>query len=231
MKSIGEQDKEYVCDIGAPCFQMLSKNELELIKTTKTQVLFRKGDSLTKQGAFASYILFVVNGLCKKYIEGQSGKNLNLSIVTPGEFIGLSSLFTLNKFDYSVMALTDCHVFLVEREVILSVIKRDGDFGVNIVKRDYEQIPALYTKLKGIQFKQMNGRIADALLYLDTLRSSHKDIYSLLTRQDIADFAGITVESAVKIIKSFEKDNLIELVDKDIVIKNRLSLTEISHRG
>ncbi len=231
MKSIGEQEEEFVCDISAPCFKMLSKNELELIKSTKTQVLFRRGDSLTKQGAFASYILFVVNGLCKKYVEGQSGKNLNLAIVTPGEFIGISTLFALNKFEYSVMALTDCHVFLVEREVILSVIKRDGDFGVNIIKRDYEHNSTLYSKLKGIQFKQMNGRIADALLYLDSIKSSHTDLYSLLTRQDIADFAGITVESAVKIIKTFEKDNLIELVDKDIIIKNKLSLAEISLRG
>ncbi len=231
MKSIGEEDKDYVCDINAPCFKMLSKNELELIKSTKTQVLFRRGDSLTKQGAFATYILFVVNGLCKKYIEGQSAKNLNLSIVTPGEFIGLSSLFANNKFEYSVMALTDCHVFLVERDVILSVIKRDGDFGVNIIKRDYEHNSALYSKLKSIHFKQMNGRIADALLYLDSIKSSHPDLYSLLARQDIADFAGITVESAVKIIKTFEKDNLIELVDKDIIIKNRLSLAEISLRG
>ncbi len=231
MKTIGENDKEYICDINAPCFQMLLQNELELIRGSKTQLLFRKGDSLTKQGAFSSYILFVINGLSKKYIEGPSGKNLNLSIVTPGEFIGLSSLFTLNKFEYSVTTVTDCHVILIERDVVLSVIKRNGDFGLNIIKRYCEQNSVLYSRLKGIQFKQMNGRIADSLLYLDSIKERHSDLFTLLTRQDIADFAGITVESAVKIIKSFEKDNLIELIDKDITIKNRQSLSEISLRG
>ena len=80
MKPIIETDQEFICDIQAPCFQMLSPEEAELVKASKTQVLFRKGDNLTKQGAFASYALFVINGLAKQYIEGDSSKNFNLLI-------------------------------------------------------------------------------------------------------------------------------------------------------
>ena len=54
MKTILENDYDFVCDIQAPCFQMLTPEEMELVQGSKTQVLFRKGDNLTKQGAFAS---------------------------------------------------------------------------------------------------------------------------------------------------------------------------------
>src|SRR5664279_578009 len=101
MKPILETDQEFICDIKAPCFQMLSSKEAELVRASKTQVLFRKGDNLTKQGAFASYALFVINGLAKQYIEGDGSKNFNLRIIQPGEFVGLSSVFTKNKFNYS----------------------------------------------------------------------------------------------------------------------------------
>jgi CRP-like cAMP-binding protein len=77
----------------------------------------------------------------------------------------------------------------------------------------------------------MNGRIADTLLYIDSLKIENPDIFQLLSRKDIADFAGISTESTVKLLKSFEKDGLIELHEKDIVLVNHNELLEISKKG
>jgi CRP/FNR family transcriptional regulator len=231
MKPILETDQEFICDIQAPCFQMLSPEEAELVRASKTQVLFRKGDNLTKQGAFASYALFVINGLAKQYIEGDSSKNFNLRIIKPGEFVGLSAIFTKNTFNYSSVALTDCQVFLVEKEAITSVIKQNGLFGFNMIKRYCEQNANLFDTLRTVMYKQMNGRLADTLLYVDGLKSENPDVFQLLSRKDIADFAGISTESAVKLLKSFEKDGLIELNEKDIVLLNHRELGEISKKG
>lgn len=231
MKTILETDKEYICDIHAPCFQMLTSRELELIRASKTQVLFRKGDSLTKQGTFASYILFVINGICKQYIEGYGSKSFNMRIVQPGEFVGLSAVFTKNIFNYSTVALTDCYAFLIEKDVIAKVIQKNGLFGLNIIKRYCEQNSNLFSTLQNVLYKQMNGRISETLIYLDSIRESHPDIFQLLSRKDIADFAAISTESAVKLLKSFEKDGLIELQDKDVIIRDKKALEDISKRG
>jgi len=107
MKTILETDSEFICDIQAPCFQMLLPEEAELVRSSKTQVLFRKDDNLTKQGAFASYVLFMIDGYAKQYLEGDGVKNYNLRIIKPGEFIGLSAVFSENTFNYSSLALTD----------------------------------------------------------------------------------------------------------------------------
>ena len=231
MKTILETDKEYICDIHAPCFQMLSPKELELIRASKTQVLFRKGDSLTKQGAFTSYILFVINGLCKQYIEGTDSKNFNMKIVQPGEFVGLSAVFTKNIFNYSTVAITDCSAFLIEKDAIAKVVQKNGLFGLNIIKLYCEQNSNLFSTLHTILYKQMNGRISEALLYLNSIKELHPDIFLLLSRKDIADFAAISTESAVKLLKGFEKDGLIGLSDKDIIINDKKSLEDISKRG
>ncbi len=231
MKPIIETDQEFICDIQAPCFQMLSAEEAELVKASKTQVLFRKGDNLTKQGAFASYALFVINGLAKQYIEGEGGKSFNLRIIKPGEFVGLSAVFTKNTFNYSSVALTDCQVFLVEKETIASLIKQNGQFGFNMIKRYCEQNANLFDTLKTVLYKQMNGRMASTLLYMDTLKNDNPEIFQLLSRKDLADFSGISTESAVKLLKSFEKDGLIELQEKDVVLLNYKELEEISKKG
>jgi CRP-like cAMP-binding protein len=96
MKTILETDSDFICDIKAPCFQILLPEEAEVVRAGKTQVLFRKDDNLTKQGAFASYVLFIIDGFAKQYLEGDGIKNYNLRIIKPGEFVGLSAVFSEN---------------------------------------------------------------------------------------------------------------------------------------
>lgn len=231
MKPILATDQEFICDIDAPCFQMLSPEEADLVRASKTQVLFRKGDNLTKQGAFASYALFVIKGLAKQYIEGDGTKNYNLRIIQPGEFVGLSAVFSKNTFNYSSVALTDCHVFLVEKEAISNVIQQNGQFAFKMIKRYCGQSANLFDTLRTLMYKQMNGRMAETLLYIDSLKFQYPDIFQLLSRKDMADFAGISTESAVKLLKSFEKDGLVRLNEKDIVLANYKELMEISKKG
>jgi CRP/FNR family transcriptional regulator len=231
MKPIIETDQEFICNIQAPCFQSLTPEEVELVRASKTQVLFRKGDHLTKQGAFASYALFVINGLAKQYVEGESSRNFNLRIIKPGEFVGLSAVFTKNTFNYSSVALTDCQVYLVEKEAIVKVVQQNGSFGFNLIKRYCEQNGNLLDTLRHVLYRQMNGRIADTLLYINELKSLFPGIFQLLSRKDIADFAGISTESCVKLLKNFEKDGLIRLDERDILVLNPSGLTEISKKG
>jgi len=201
------------------------------VRASKTQLLFHKGDNLTKQGAFASYVLFIISGLAKQYIEGDSAKNFNLRIIKPGEFVGLSAVFTKNTFNYSSIALTDCQVFLIEKDAIAKVVQQNGMFGFNLIKRYCKQNSNLFETLRIVMYKQMNGRIAYTLLYMDDLKNDNPDIFQLLSRKDIADFAGISTESAVKLLKAFEKDGLIALNEKDVVIIKRDELIEISKKG
>jgi CRP/FNR family transcriptional regulator len=210
---------------------MLSLEEMELVRTSKTQVLFRKGDNLTKQGAFASYVLFIINGLVKQYLEGDNSKSFNLRIIKPGEFVGLSAVFNKNTFNYSSLALTDCQVYLVEKEAIANVVKQNGMFAFNIIKRYCEQNTNLFESLKNVIYKQMNGRMAETLLYIDSMKAENAEVFQYLSRKDLADFGGISMESAVKILKSFEKDGIVKLREKDIIVLNHDKLAEISQRG
>jgi CRP/FNR family transcriptional regulator len=231
MKTILETDSDFICDINAPCFQLLSTEEMELVRATKTQILFRKGDNLTKQGTFASYVLFVIKGLALQYIEGEVNKSFNLRIIKPGEFVGLSPVFTKNTFNYSSVALTDCQAFLIEKETIAQLTKQNGDFGFGLIRRYCGQNTNLTETLRTVLFKQMNGRMADTLSYLDNIKDDYPEIFHLLSRKDLADFAGISTESAVKLLKNLEKEGVINLKDKDIEITDRNRLDRIGKNG
>lgn len=231
MKTLYEKDIDYICDIHAPCFQALDPNELDLIRTSKTQVQFRKGDNLTKQGTFASYVLFVAKGLAIQYVEGDNNKSYNLRIIQPGEFVGLSSVFSNKTFNYSSVAISDCHALLVEKTAISKVMSQNGIFGLGLIRRYTEQNMNLFDTLRSVLYKQMMGRMAESLLYIDGFKEHYPEIFTLLSRKHIADFAGITTESAVKILKTLDKEQIIQLDGKDITLLNKSNLHDLSLKG
>jgi CRP-like cAMP-binding protein len=231
MKSITENDLEFFCDIQAPCFQLLSKEEMEIIKSSKTQIAFRKGDNLTKQGAFIGYILFLVKGIVKQYIEGPDGKSFNLRLLRPGHFVGLSSMYSQNVYQYSSMAIHESQAILIDSKTMINIAQKNSLFAYNISKRFHMQNDSFYEIMQKTMFKQMPGKLADTLLYLSSDFFESVDIFPMLTRKDLAEFAGMSTESTVKILKSFEIDGIIELKDKQIIIKNKAKLQEISNLG
>jgi len=77
----------------------------------------------------------------------------------------------------------------------------------------------------------MPGKLAETLIYLNDEKFKDENVFFNLSRKDIADFAGISTESAVKILKNFEKDNIITLSDKHITINQLSTLQEICLKG
>lgn len=230
MKTFVPPDDCSFSHIDAPCFRNLLPEEIELARNSKTRVVFRKGENLTKQGAFASSVLFVMDGLAKQYVEGDATRNFNLRLVQSGEFVGLSVAFNNHTYNYSVVALRETTACLIEKEAVTSLIKSNGEFAYNIINRYCGQNSKLYISIHDLMYKQMNGRLAGALLYL-WKEQIGDDVFPFLSRKDIADFAGLSTESTVKLLKTFEKEGLIRLEDKNILLLDIPNLEQINLRG
>jgi CRP/FNR family transcriptional regulator len=230
MKTYIPPDDCSFSSIDAPCFRNLLPEEIELARNSKTKVVFRKGENLTKQGAFASSVLFVMDGLAKQYVEGDTTRSFNIRLVQGGEFVGLSVAFNNHTYQYSVVTLRETTACLIEKEAVTSLIKSNGSFAYNIINRYCEQNSKLYLSIHDLMYKQMNGRLAGALLYL-WKEQADGEVFPLLSRKDIADFAGLSTESTVKLLKTFEKEGLIRLEDKNIVLLDTANLEQISLIG
>jgi len=77
----------------------------------------------------------------------------------------------------------------------------------------------------------MRGKLASALIYLCQPDFLQQNIFDFLTRQDIADFAAISTESAIKFLKEFEKEKLLTLDGKKVIIRDFSQLENISKSG
>ncbi len=225
------KEDEYHCNLQAPCFQKLPSEAIETIKENKTMVMFRKGDQLCKQGTFASYILFITKGLAIQYVEGENNKNFNLQFIQPAEFLGLHALFSSQTYDYSATALTDCYAILVEKATLNQIMSNNSLFTMQLMSRYMTEHRSLFQIISQLQFRQMNGRFAQTLLYADSLKASFPDIFKLMSRKQLAEFTGISTESSIKLLKKLEKENILSLNNKDIVIKDYKALKQLKELG
>ena len=219
------------CKKSSKCFQYLYPDELEFINSRKTQITYLKGETIFKQGAFAPYIMYVVDGLVRVFLQTGSKKQLNIRLTKQGEFMAFSSVFGDNIYNCSAVALKDSTICMIEKTALKQLLMKNADFAMRITSRNCRNEGRYLDIIQSISYKQMRGKLASALLYLSSEEFLEEDVFQYLTRQDIADFASITIESAVKFIKEFEKEGILKLMGKDIKIINKDKLEEIAKKG
>jgi CRP-like cAMP-binding protein len=218
-------------EINKNCFQNLGFADLKIINEKKRQVTFFKDETVFKQGAFAPHVLFVNQGLVRVYIQTNKNKQINIRLAKKGDLIAFSSIFGKDTYLYSAIALKDSEICMIDKEALKELLWRNPDFAMQIYSKNCHNENRYIDIIRNISYKQMRGKLASALLYLSSEKFTDENVYECLTRQNIADFASISVESAVKFIKEFEKEGIISLDGKKILIQDKKSLDEINLRG
>lgn len=228
-KSLQCQD----CIYKSHFFMKMSEEELFQINANRIEVKFKKGDVISKQGTSPSHLIYLVDGLAKLYIEGTS--NITLQIVTPRSYIGLQSIFSNDMFSepilpYSVSAIEDSMACFIDINVFKNIVRNNAAFSYEIISYISQQEKLYYNKIKNISQKNSRGRIADTIIYLSEIYDS--DILDLkLTRKDIAELAGTSLENSIRILSELKREEIINVEGRKIEIKNKNLLKKIQELG
>jgi len=213
------------------CFRLISREDLDSLSEKRSQVNYLKGETLFKQGALAPHVLFIQSGLVKVYLQTGPRKVQNLWIARSGDFLAFSAMFDKKVYPYSASALKDVELLMIDKDSLSSLLRSNAEFAFRITNKNFTSENQLLDIISSLSYKQMRGKLATTLLYLDSESLRKDEVMGCLTRQDIADFAGISVESVIKFLKEFEKDGLIRLDGKRIHILDISGLGSLSTRG
>ncbi|KPL13736.1 MAG: hypothetical protein AMS26_13270 [Bacteroides sp. SM23_62] len=219
------------CMNRAPYFQILSPQELEVINRDRYSLRYKAGEMILKQGTSATHVLSLIDGIVKIYIEGIGDKNLLLSLQKPWALLGGPGVHTDRKIHYSVAALTGVSICFIDIENFNKVMHINCRFANQLIGHISSQSVILFDKMVSLTQKQMHGRMADGLLYLskDFYDSESFDMH--LSRQEIADITAMSKDSAIRILKDFERDGIIRLQGSKISILDADQLNDISLKG
>jgi CRP/FNR family transcriptional regulator len=230
-----QYSKQHSCAIGSSsvsCIELLTSQEIELLDSKMVEVSYRKGEIICKQGAPATQLMIVREGLVKIYMENNSGENLVLHIMPEMNIIGLSSLFEGNNiYQFSAQAYLDTRVQVVDIATFKQLIRSNASFAMKVISLLAEYNTIISGRFYCLTQKQTYGRFADVLLCLANRIYKQKKFPLQLSRKELAEIAGMSVESVARILTRFKEEELIELECKHLSILDYNRMFDISQKG
>ncbi|MBR5643365.1 MAG: Crp/Fnr family transcriptional regulator [Salinivirgaceae bacterium] len=210
--------------------KLLTAEQMDMVQANSVALNYNKAEMICKQGAFASNVYFVEKGLMKAYKEYKNG-NLIMRFVKPGEIVGLSSLYNKGVYLYSVASVGASGVMSVTADVVKQLIRVNPDFAEMVIGKLNQVTVDEHERVISLTQKQLNGRIADAVLHFANNVYNADEFNLQLTRRDVADFCGMSTESAIRILKELHNDKIIKIDGKNLKIISKQLLQNVSEFG
>jgi CRP/FNR family transcriptional regulator len=212
--------------------ELLTSQELELLDSKMVEVGYRKGEIICKQGAPATQLMIVREGLVKIYMENNSGENLVLHIMPEMNIIGLSSLFEGNNvYQFSAQAYLDTRVQVIDIATFKQLIRSNASFSMKVINLLAEYNTIISGRFYCLTQKQTYGRFADVLLCLANRIYKQQKFPLQLSRKELAEIAGMSVESVARILTRFKEEQLIDLECQHLNILDYDRMFDISQKG
>ncbi|MEA3318168.1 MAG: Crp/Fnr family transcriptional regulator, partial [Bacteroidota bacterium] len=138
-----------------------------------------------------------------------SPNNLILDITPHGNFIGLTSLFNDNIAQYTVTALEDTCICAIDKKLIEKILLENRQYSKRIINLLNSESRLFFDKMVSLTQKQMNGRVADALICLSERIFKSSSFEMILSRKDLAEYTGMSTMSVVRTIQKLKKEGII----------------------
>lgn len=211
--------------------QFVSEKDFEKLEKTSVKLNFKRGETILKQGGMPSHIAYLEKGIVKFNYENEAKKNLILTIVSAPKILGGANLFYKDNNLFSLIAVEDCEVVLIDAKVIESVLMDNSRFAMMMFQVASEMFKKSVMNFISLAHKQKEGRIADIFLYLSAEVYNDTSFLLSLTRKELAEFAGCSTENVIMTLSKWQNEKIISIDGKMIEIKDLDKLKYISKIG
>lgn len=209
----------------------VAPEEFELIRRTSQQLYFRKGETILKQGSKASNLAYLHKGIVKFNFENEAGKSVILTIVSGPILLGGANLFFKEVNLFSLIALEDCEVCLLDSKAMKRLLQNNGKYSIAMFEASTEMFKSAIFNFISLAHKQVHGRVADILLYLAAQVYKSNKFTLSFTKKEIAEFAACSHENVITTLSKMNKEGIISFEGKKLEIIDPMRLLEISKRG
>jgi CRP/FNR family transcriptional regulator, nitrogen fixation regulation protein len=172
----------------------------------------------------ADYVYKVVSGSVRTYKIFDDGRRQIGGFYFPGDMFGLESG---DAHQFSAEAIENCVVLLVKRSALVALAERDGDIARQLWSFTAGELQRVRAHML-LLIKSAEERVACFLLEMADRRSNTEAVELPMSRQDIADYLGLTIETVSRTLTHLEAKAAIALpTSRRILLRNRKALVRL----
>lgn len=219
------------CEFREVVFSFLDDNAIQELCNHKEQRSFHKGEIINFEGDKITDFKYLKSGLVKLFRKTSEGKEQIITITKPFEFVSNMSIFSEERYQYSVSAVEDSVVCIVHLEYIKELFMKNGGFAMGLLTKISKINDKIINQTLDLRQKNLVGRVAFILLYFA------KEIYNTrvfdlpVSRQEIADYIGMSTANVIRTLSDFKKEGIIKIFGKTIEVVDVNKLEILSKRG
>jgi CRP/FNR family transcriptional regulator len=219
------------CDFRNVVFRFLDEDSVLSLCENKEERHYRKGEIINLEGDRIIDFKYLKKGLVKIFRRSSNGDEQVITITRPFEFVSNMSIFSEERYSYSVSALEDSTVCVVQLDFMKELFSQNGSLALGLLSRVSEVNEKIISQSLEIRNKNLVGRVAYVLLYF------YKEIYNSrvfelpVSRKEIADFISMSTANVIRTMSDFKRDGIINTEGKMIEIIDPVKLEMISRRG
>ena len=172
----------------------------------------------------AEYLYKVISGTVRTYKVLNDGRRQIGAFYLPGDMFGLE---VGDEHTFSAEAIVDCKVLVIKRSALVALAGRDNGVARQLWTMTAGELQRVQDHIL-LLIKTAQERVAGFLLEMSARVPVGNEIELPMSRQDIADYLGLTIETVSRTLTQLENSGAIAVpTSRRIVLRNRGALSRL----
>lgn len=215
-----------------PIFNTLSAAEAKEVSPYLLSGRVRKKEAIFSEGDPSEWLYIVKKGKVKITKLSHEGKEIILEIISPLNFFGGIAVVRGFPYPANAVAMEDTEVLKISRKNLMSLMDRFPALMYCMATNIGDRIKDSHETLKNIALEKVESRIASLLIKLsDKAGEKTPDglaINMKLTKQDIAEMVGTTVETSIRTMSKLSKQGIVSSKGGKIIVRDLEKLRSLT---
>ncbi len=199
--------------------QMYTLNELKNFFDDNGEILeYGKGDPIYQEGEHSNKIYLILKGVVKCHKMDEDGKQLITSLHPADDFLGFTSFMDNIPYLESATAVEPTELAAISKTSLKNILEKNHTVSLELVELLSGNITAFKDQLLQMAYSSVRKKTAQTLLQFAEILNRKIEDPIKISRNDLANVAGIAPESLIRTLSGFKKEGLIDIEGRNIRI-------------
>ena len=192
-------------------FSGLSDSQLTLIAGLIREKEYREGQFIVRDKGIVDSLCLLSKGSVKLTKYSPNGKEQIEHIYSPGEMMGLCTLFTENLFPANAIALEKSQVYLLSKKKLEAIAYKEQSLLLNLVFALSARLAESMGMVESLSLQKVPQRLASFLTYSLSLTEDSDTIELSFSHQELSKMLGATPETLCRAFHHLKKNSVISM--------------------
>jgi len=201
----------------------LTSDERELYDYKKKEIVYAEGQR-------PKAVYFIKSGKVKIYKTNEDGKELITAIYNTGDFFGYTYILEEINYKENAQVLEDAELMPIPKEDFITLISGDAQVAKQFIKMITRNVLDKEESLLNLAYNSLRKKVAYQLIQVfDKFKDEKTNNTVIISRENLAQTAGIATESLIRTLSDFKSEKLINLQGSTITILNENKLRNLPY--